>query len=388
MARRKREGFISLFIKVFGVSDGPVNFEHGKKRFELLAAGMRGNHAFQHDNVRIAKMNRYLVGEGADAKVMYVQKISSECIRHQLFDLIYSSGNPEANMHNDTLDEKLSNLGYLLRGDLILKTGQPTIKRASTAHVGMMEAVAHNGITAEPSWEISSNSGPRGGGDTGEDVMGATSMRFTQASGKTYWRGDATLEIGEIGFIPVSEKFDRLSVPPDRVQTFIEKLSRRIGSQVAQPAHYYKRGSTIRVPEEGILLTQEQVMKVVCLFLFEGFRTLQIQRAGACFDLDHIEVKPMYNALTDKRDDPAGYVKVQYPSELPFTAQDLRQGYELADTEEAEELNAEIAESVAENTRLAKERKAQKSAENAERKAKHNADKAKRDAGKTAAPTE
>jgi hypothetical protein len=123
-------------------------------------------------------------------------------------------------------------------------------------------------------------------------------MHFKESiGGLVTYEFQGAIDISELQFISLSQIYDRLAVDPNYLEYYIQALEATLGSKVSAKAFYTKTTATNGLPEEGILLTPEQV-KVLVVAFFTRLLDLEIFRgANGRAWLESLEIIPKQSGL-------------------------------------------------------------------------------------------
>lgn len=146
----------------------------------------------------------------------------------------------------------------------------------------------------------------------------------------TSFQHHINLDLSELQFLSLSEIYDRKAVDPNHLDAYLQGLKATLGSDVTGKAFYIKNTAVGGLPEEGILLTSDQVKALIVEF-FKRLLDLEILR-GACGRawLDSLEIMPKESGL-DKKD----WVKITDASEALKGIDEVHSFYDAYNEEEA-----------------------------------------------------
>ena len=180
---------------------------------------------------------------------------------------------------------------------------------------------------------------------------------------------EGAIDLNLLQFISLSEMYDRLAVNPDYLKEYQEGLVRTLGSPAPEKAFYIYKTATNGLPEEGLLLSQAQVVTLVKSF-FERLCGMCITRGGGGYArVEEVKVKHISNPLTDFPKDSEGYYVVKSPEDIRLKPEDVTVFYSEVNREEATALYADITaadkasrDNAKEEKKVAKAARAQKKA--------------------------
>lgn len=318
--------------------NGIVNFDSIAQKQVLWERSPADRDAIRNKNVKIAKHTFYKIGEKEDGTPLWQRRlcISSGCLRNALFSGDFPFQNTTILHHPELLIKVLGSVASLLRGYMYAADGKPALKRKSPMMITAAEQIS-DGMSY---FEVGTMSGAKKTKDD-EDEAGDTSLHFEEKVGGVEYEFEGAIDLGELQFISFSQAYDRLAVLPDFEKEYREALSSALGSEVGKVAFYLRNGSLIRTPEEGILLTQDQVATLVSEF-FKRLMALHIRRAKGYAALAELEVKFVKNPVEDTFANAGGWKKLKSPEEAVPKAGEIIVGYEAIAEEEARKIDETI----------------------------------------------
>lgn len=333
--------------------NGIVNFDSTDQRWILKERFPNERSALSHDNVKIAKHTFYKTGQTEDGKPIWQRRlcISSDCLRNAIFSGDFPFQNTTILHHPDLLIKVLGSVASLLRGYMYAAEGKPALKRKSP----MMVTAAEQTSDGMSYFEVGTMSGAKKTKDD-EDEAGDTSLHYEEKISSVEYEFEGAIDLGELQFISFSQAYDRLAVLPDYEDEYREALSGALGSKVGEVGFYLRKGALIRTPEEGILLTQEQVAALVSEF-FQRLMALHIRRAKGYAALAELEVKFVMNPVEDTFANAGGWKKLKSPDDAVPKAADIVVGYEAIPEEEARKIDETIKANASAHVAAKKSRK-------------------------------
>jgi hypothetical protein len=294
----------SIFFKMVISGSGIVNFDSNDQKW--LWNKQNGVERVNHNNVSFGK-GRYYKTTSSDGKE-YLEKvavISADCIRHAIFEDNMFIHLPNV-MHDDELLLKVvASPAFLERGYLFAREGKTIWKRKSPLAFGYAKAIT----SSVSSLETYSNSQPKSGIEKSEDVS-ETSFFKREVRGDTTYECSGFIDIGELGFISLSEVHDRLSFDYDYADKFIKNLSEKIGTDIPKPAFYQKVGDLYEIPELGIKLTDDLV-KALTVDIIKRLARFNIMRTtNGNAQTTNLKIKIVNDPLEDLMSDDDGWIDV------------------------------------------------------------------------------
>ena len=234
-------------------SSGIVNFDGKDAKWLLKKAKPDCRAQLSHDNAKVAK---HAITQGVDKDgvpfLSAVLKISKDCIRQSIFKEDQPFHNPGVVHSEKILIKLLTSAAGLLRGYMFADVG---IKKKSAVYISDAVQTSNNVSTID----IGTQNAPKDKKVNPDDDAGLT-MHFKESiGGLVTYVFEGALDLSELQFISLSEIYDRKAVDPNHVETYLQGLKATLGSDVTGKTFYIKKTAVGGLPEEGILLTSDQV---------------------------------------------------------------------------------------------------------------------------------
>ena len=302
---------------------GIVNYDSKEQRWVLRDRFAQDRGYLRHENVKIAKHTFYKVDE-KDGKTIWERRlcISSDCLRQAIFSEDFPFQNTMIMHHPDLLMKVVASIPALLRGYLFAEEGKPTLKKKSPLMITGAEQVS-NGATH---FEINTMSGAKRQKEDADDPSDI-SMHYEEKIGEVEYAFEGAIDLKELQFISMSETYDRLAVNPDRSENYRKILSAALGSAVDVKRYYCMKHSVIRTPEEGVLLNQLQVVRLI-QELVKRLLSLRIQRSKSYAQITNLEAKIVSDPLSDVMGDEKGWKPIRQPNDLKIKPEHVEIFYE------------------------------------------------------------
>lgn len=348
-----------------------IIFQKGVAPIPQLAIGGIG------DNKKYSKKNFYTDKNGV---LTYKLKISDKCMKRAMKESLGDIGYNANIVHSSALKCKyISHPSQLLGGYVLTKEGN-TIKKVSSIVLTEAEQIADtNGVMAMSKMDIRTLKKQKAekGIDAADTDASDTSMTYIEAVGETYYYAEGEINLEELQFVSCSQQFDRFALNPDDIafyaKYFAEQLSELgITGYMPEVKYFTKKGNSVEIPEEGILLP-ENVVLALAKYALSSILNMKIVRSssgvGEVVEMDIRAINTPLNIISKDN-----WVSVSNDADITNVINDItvHEYYELKDTEESKALVAD-----AESARKVAEGKAnqRKKDEDAAKKAKKAADK-------------
>lgn len=361
----------SLLFKAKFEGNGVVNFDSSDQKY--MWNQLSNKERSMHDNVSFAKKNWY---NNEKNELSYKLKISSDCLRHQAFVNDFQFQSPNI-INNDVLFlTSIASPASLLRGYLFADK-ELTIKKTSSLTI--TDAVQT--CNAVSSLETFSRSGKKVTDENKSD----TSFFKKETVGEIYYSAEGGIDFKELQFLSLDQIFDRLSINPDSFPIYKELLKTKLPSFNSEPKYYQIIGSCNRIPEYGVLFSNEDV---VCLTkeMLKRILSINIQKSKSFAKIIELKIKFLYDCTEDKMSDESGWITISNKENIDSLNFEVENFFEEENKEAAEILRKKIEEAEIQIKQKNKEEGDKKKAESKARK--EESAKKKAEENKESTPTE
>ena len=331
---------------------GVVNYDSESQRWVLWDRFEKERDYLGNRNVKIAKHTFYKTGE-QNGKATWERRlcISSDCLRQAIFSEDFPFQNTMVMHHPDLLLKVIASVPALLRGYFFAEEGKVALKKKSPLMITSAEQIS-DGTTH---FEINTMSGRKRQKEDADEASD-TSMHYEEKIGEVDYTFEGAIDLKELQFISMSETYDRLAVNPDWAGNYRKALSAALGSDVDMKRYYCMKYSVIRTPEEGILLTQAQVVRLINE-LVKRILSLRIQRSKGYAQITNLDAKIVSDPISDGMGDEGGWRTIRKPDDLKIDPTQVEIFYEPIEDREAEAIFDKVKSSQDEQGAKKKEAK-------------------------------
>jgi hypothetical protein len=260
---------------------GCVNFDETSQKWFLKAAGLLKGDASTNDNNLFAK--KVFFSEGED-EYGFKYKVSSECIRHAIFDDTMPYQNPTVANIPSTLYTAIAHPDMLTRGYVITrgKDGKDALRKKSIFAIS--DAVEVGSCRHLMDFDFHTRSGNKKDGNAEADTK-STSIYRKENVGNLNYTSSGFINLLEAQFISADLLYDRMAVDVDGgvcEEIYLSTLKRNLVNFDPKFRHYYKTNCIVKdeFSERGILLNEESVDMLVKRLL-KNILNIHIERRGA-----------------------------------------------------------------------------------------------------------
>lgn len=291
----------SVFFRITLKGNGIVNFDGDSQKFTLIKkCGVQfptNSDQKAVDSLQLGKKNFYM---DEDGNVTYKPKISANCLRHEIFQVIQHSGVFRREM--ETCDF-LSRIPVLLRGWMAKYQNDTIINHSSCIRITDAEVI--NG--AMPELEI--------GSTCGDKTFNPTSLFYTETMGKTVYECLGAIDFKTLEFLSCDPIFSRMAFKEDWIKgeaPTLDIMFKNHYGRVPYKVGYFMPVETClneTFAEHGIKFDADFVKEMIRLF-FVRILNLRITRADAYAETVKVEIKRVENAFQQTLNSPDDWEEV------------------------------------------------------------------------------
>lgn len=325
----------SLFFKVELAGQGVVNY-NGKESKEDVKKYGGSNANTSHDNASYAKSayKKTDIDENDEPKYDRTLKISRECILKALFKRDSIASNGRVNYNDALLANFISSPEGLLRGYMFVNKFDSQSAIKSKSGLTVCDALEDSGAVI--TMDI--------GTQSGNNDNNKTSLFYKENVGKTHYTIEGSIDPMELEFISCDDFFGRRAISNRWIEGNYPILDACfMGNYERIP--YTKGHFTLannsqskHIAEYGLHLDKEFVKEIIRMF-FSRLFDLHIRRRGSYARVCKIYVKPVYNGMTDTKENPDGYISVNSMDEFNDFLKNIEfQEYYVEGDNDAEEV--------------------------------------------------
>jgi hypothetical protein len=312
-------------LKGFGI----VNYDSSEQRY--MWNQLSGKEYVSHDNCMFAKKNWFKKENG---DLDYKIKISADCLRHEIFKRDFESQSPNIANTPELLVATIACPASILRGYLFTEKELP-IKKTSGISIIDAEQISN----AVSSIETFSKSGKK----TADENKSDNSFFKRETVGEIEYKTVGFLNFREMQFLSLSQIFDRLAINPDYYPFYKTLLATKLKSFDSDPKFYQLKDSEIRIPEYGVLFSEEDIVALTKEF-FERLFVANIIKSKAYARLINLEYKFIYDCTKDTLENENNWISINSHEDINSIVFEPEIYFVEENAEAANKLLAEIAE--------------------------------------------
>lgn len=255
---------------------GCVNFDDKEQKWFLVANKLFGGESATNDNNCFSKKNFY---KDEDGKVGFKHKVSSECLRHSIFESSMPYQNPTLQNIPEVMYAAIAHPDMILRGYTITRgKSENALRKKSVFSISDAEEIGP--CRYSTSFDFHSRSGKKGT-DNGSD----TSIYKIENVGKLSYIAEGFINLSETQFISADLLYDRMAVDTNgglHEKIYLSELKNNMVNFEPSFKYYYMNNSLTKDEwaERGILLNEESVDMLVKRLL-RNILNISVNRRGA-----------------------------------------------------------------------------------------------------------
>ena len=307
MEATKKAKTLLFKVKMDGI--GTVNFDDSDARYIVSRYGNpAAKKPYSNNNIKVAKSEYRQVGTDENGAPLYKRtlKISSECLRHAIFEKDYDVTNGRIMRNDAFLSSFISSPAALLRG-YMFADDKETIKAKSPVTIGA--AIETSGAIITP--EVGTVSGDKE----------KTSLFYTENTGKTEYETKGFVNLKQLEFLSCYDFFERKAVKSSWVETENGLLNvafkQRYGKVPYSLGVYTATANafTKHIGEYGLHFNMD-FRKYLIVEFFKRLLSVNITRSGSFARVSEISVKPVYDGLKDTFENNDGWIGLSSEAEI------------------------------------------------------------------------
>lgn len=276
---------------------GCVNFDSKAQSFFLNATGL-GCEATFNDNVLLAKkiFKNVVTPEGKNMS-LFKYKVSSECIRHAIYEDVIPFQNPAISSNPITLYNAIAMPCYITRGYMFSQKTSNTLRKKSI--VTVCDAIENGDWRNKISFDFHSRSGGKDTSTKNDGEQKDTTIYNIENVGNNTYTSEGYIDLTELQFIPCDPLYDRMSVDADggkNEEIYMNALKCNLPSFKGGFDYYYINNtySNDHWAERGILLDKQSVDFLIKDVL-KRIMNVNILRRNAYFRFKNLYISVIMN---------------------------------------------------------------------------------------------
>lgn len=272
--------------------NGCVNFDSGEQSYFLSKAKLYSG--MIHKNVLFAKkIFKTDIGENGETTYKFKFKISSECLRHSIFEETIPFQNPNIMAIPHVLYNAIAMPDQIIRGYMFAQNTINSLRKRSALTI--CDAVEEGMWRDTTVFDFHSRSGEKDKTVKNDGDGGDTTIYSIENVGNLKYKADGFIDLTELQFISGDVIYDRMAVDADGGANeiiYLDALKRNFPSLNPHFDYYYMANAYSKDEwgERGILLDFESVNSMVISTL-KNIMKININHRNANLIFDKLVIK-------------------------------------------------------------------------------------------------
>lgn len=338
----------NILFKADLIGKGIVNMDSGDQKW--IFDQESGSHLNlgkdkQFKNLSFAKKNFY---RNDDGKLIYKLKISSDCLKNNMFSSDVLSQSPKITYEDAVLYSYIASPMSLIRGYLFANKKE-TLKRSGALTICDAEQTCN----AVSTMEFFSKSGEKTSND-GESDKSDTTIYKKETVGDISYSTIGNVDLMKLQFISADQVFDRYGFNPDKFSMYKSFLSLRLKNFNSELGYYGIKDSALDIPEFGIKLSNENITELVKETL-KKLISINIKRKGSFAKVSSLKIKLVFDPLKDTFSSKDNWIEIKSIEDIDNLSFEIEDFYTKVNIDEAKKLRENIENSLKEEQKKEKE---------------------------------
>jgi hypothetical protein len=347
-----------IIFKLELEGEGIVNFDTVKQKW-ILNQYKGTKHLVENlgnDNMSYAKKNFYKDGDDVSYKI----KISSDCLRNDMFKNDVLAQTPSISHNPVLLHSYLASPSTLLRGYVFTDKSKDSIKRKSPITITDAEQTSNN-LTV---MDVHTTTTEKITKEDKDDKSGL-SLFSKESIGKVSYESKGSINLNQLQFMGCDAVFDRYSMNPDNYSLFERFINQRIKNYGGLLGYYKLKTSVNDIPELGVLFSESDI-EFMTKEALKRILSIHIKRATAYAKTKVLKIKLVKDSIDDNFNTDDGWITLKTEADIDnLSLGQIELFYEAVDTIEAKAVRTQILEEI---KRVKKEEKDAKDTKDAKSK--------------------
>jgi len=312
----------NILFKMKIKGNGIVNYDGPEQKWMIHQTSLSHMKTLKN-NTNYAKKTFYGTPEDTRYKIV----ISSDCLRHEIFNSDVPFYTPNVIYEDTLLTAFIASPTALLRGYL-LNTKESSYKRKSPFIIIAAEQT-NDSISYI---ETFSSSGAKN--DDKDKETADNTYYKKEVIGNIEYETCGFIDLMNLQFISCDQVFDRYSFNPDLFNVYRKFIQNRMPSFDSELGYYQIDGSIVEIPEYGFKLSNNDI-NILVRYLFERMMKMSIRRKDAYAQTCDLQYKLVYDVIEDTLDSEDGWVTIKSESDINSIVIDAEDFYIPADADHA-----------------------------------------------------
>lgn len=271
---------------------GCVNFDSSTQNYFLNANGL-GSETTTNKNVLLAKkIFKNLVNDEGKNRAKFKYKVSSECIRHAMYEDVMPFQNPNISSVPTILYNAIAMPCYITRGYMFTPQNCNSLRKKSS--VTVCDAVENGEWRSSLTFDFHSRTGEKNTSVKEDGDPKDTTIYNIENVGNITYTSEGYIDMTELQFIPADPLYDRMAIDADggvNERIYLDALKRNLPTFDGNFDYYYIDNTYCQDEwaERGILLNTESVNYLVKDIL-KRIMNVNVIRRNAYFKFKSLKI--------------------------------------------------------------------------------------------------
>ena len=276
--------------------NGCVNFDSGDQSYFLSKSKLFNGKL--NKNVLLAKKAfKTCEDENGDIAYKFKFKVSSECLRHSIFEECMPFQNPNIMAIPHVLYNAIATPEYILRGYMFTQKNVNTLRKRSALTI--CDAIEEGAWRDTTVFDFHNRTGEKDQEVKNKDDAKDTTIYSIENVGNLTYKAEGFIDLTELQFISGDVIYDRMAVDADGGQNeiiYLDGLKRNFPTLSPKFDYYYMQSMYTKDEwaERGILLDNESVNMMTKMAL-KNIMKINIRHRNATLSFDKLIISVISN---------------------------------------------------------------------------------------------
>lgn len=306
--------------------------------------------ATTNDNVAFAKKDFFLDENG---NLNYKIKISSNCLRHEIFYKDIPCFSPNVLINDFTRLNYIASPVVLLRGEMLANEKNTYIRKSA---ISLTHALS---TTNELSYADTCTRNMQKIEKEETTDKSGTSFFSRETIGDIKYKAEGDIDLSVLQFLSADDVASRRFLNADEYEQFKIFLQTRMPSFNSDLKYYQYKTSVVHLPELGALLSNDDLIYLVKYF-FESVVNINIKRNNSYARFSGLKIRMIEDNINRDKSKWIEIKSIEDINNISFESEVFYSEVSESDVKEYNERNRKIREEIEKNQKAAKVAKSDK----------------------------
>ena len=303
-----------------------------------------------NDNVAFAKKAFFLDENG---NLDYKIKISSNCLRHAIFNKDIPCFSPNVLINDFTRLNYIASPAILLRGEMLANDKNTYIRKSAISLTDALSTT--NGLSYADTCTRNMQKIEK---EETTDKSG-TSFFSRETIGDIKYKVEGEIDLSVLQFLSADDVASRRFLNADEYEQFKMFLQTRMPSFKSDLKYYQYKTSVVHLPELGALLSNDDLIYLVKYF-FESVININIKRNNSYARFSSLKIRMIEDNINRDKSKWIEIKSIEDINNISFESEVFYSEVSESDVKEYNETNQKINEEIKKNQKATKAAKADK----------------------------